>query len=266
MSPPPDRVALVTGVSRRRGIGFAVARRLLADGARVVIHSWTAHDAEQPWGADPDGVAAVLEQLGGVGPRLAHVEADLADPAAPAGVVAHAVQTFGAIDILVANHARSSATTLETVTAEELDRSWAVNARAVVLLVQAYAAQRDHARGAGRVVLFTSGQHLAPMPGELAYAVTKGAVHQMTRSLADALADRGVTLNAINPGPVDTGWPSDDLREGLRPQFPRGHWGRPEEIAGVVAWLASAEGGQITGQVIDAEAGFRRHVPDDSPE
>ena len=262
-----SRVAIVTGVSRRRGIGFAVARRLLDDGAHVVIHSWSAHDAEQPWGADPDGVAAVIEGLGGIGPRLAHIEADLADPAAPAQVVEHAVRTFGAVDVVVANHARSSATTLETVTAEELDRSWAVNARAVILLVQAYAAQRDRARGEGRVVLFTSGQHLAPMSDELAYAVTKGAVHQMTRTLADALADYGVTLNTINPGPVDTGWPSDDLREGLRPQFPRGHWGRPEEIAGVVAWLTSAEGGQITGQVIDAEAGFRRHAPPrDSPD
>ncbi len=259
------RVALVTGVSRRRGIGFAVARRLLADGARVVIHSWSAHDAEQPWGADAGGVEALLEELGGAGARLAHVEADLADPAAPARVVDHAVRVFGAIDVLVANHARSSSLSLQTVTAEELDRSWAVNARAVVLLVQAYAAARDPGRGDGRVVLFTSGQHIAPMAGELAYAVTKGAVHQMTRSLADALADGGATVNAVNPGPVDTGWASDDLRERLSSQFPRGRWGRPDDIAAVVAWLASLESGQITGQVIDAEAGFRRHRPADSP-
>lgn len=259
------RVALVTGVSRRQGIGFAVARRLLADGAHVVVHSWSPHDAEQPWGADPDGVAGVLEALGGIGPRLAHVEADLADPAAPARVVEHAVQAFGAIDVLVANHARSSSMTLDDVTAQELDRCWAVNARAVVLLVQAYAAQRDHERGEGRIVLFTSGQHLAPMADELPYAVTKGAVHQMTRSLADALADRGVTLNAINPGPVDTGWPADELRERLSGQFPRGHWGRPQDIAAVVGWLASPDSGQITGQVIDAEAGFRRHATAPQP-
>lgn len=265
MTAAARRVALVTGVSRRRGIGFAVARRLLADDLHVVIHSWAPHDAEQSWGADRDGVAGVLEALGGIGPRLAHVEADLADPAAPARVVSHALQAFGAIDVLVANHARSSSLSLADVTAAELDLCWAVNARAVVLLVQAYAAQRDHARGDGRIVLFTSGQHLAPMADELPYAVTKGAVHQMTRSLADALADRGVTLNAINPGPVDTGWPSDELRERLRPQFPRGHWGRPEDIAAVVAWLASTQSGQITGQVIDAEAGFRRHVAPDSP-
>lgn len=261
MSPAAGRVALVTGVSRRRGIGFAVAQRLLADGVRVLIHSWSPHDAEQPWRADDGGVEALIEALGGAGPRLAHVEADLGDPAAPARVVEHAGEVFGAIDVLVANHARSSSMTLQDVTAQELDRSWAVNARAVVLLVQAYAARRDHGRGDGRIVLLTSGQHIAPMAGELPYAVTKGAVHQMTRSLADALADRGVTVNAINPGPVDTGWASDALRDQLRPQFPQARWGRPQDIAAVVAWLASPDSGQITGQVIDAEGGFRRHLP-----
>jgi 3-oxoacyl-[acyl-carrier protein] reductase len=253
-----SRVAIVTGCSRRQGIGFAVARRLLADGYRVLIGSWAAHDAEQPWGADPGGVEALLEELGGAGERLAHVEADLADPAAPATVIAHAIERFGAADVLVANHARSSSMSLADVTAEELDRSWAVNARAVILLVQAFAAKRGGDAADRRIVLFTSGQHLAPMAGELPYAVTKGAVHQMTRTLADALADDGTTVNAINPGPVDTGWPSDELRDELRDRFPRGRWGRPDDIAAVVAWLASAESGWITGQVIDAEGGFRR--------
>jgi 3-oxoacyl-[acyl-carrier protein] reductase len=254
-----SRVAVVTGVSRRRGIGFAVARRLLAEGHHVLVHSWSPHDAEQPWGADAGGVEGVLEQLGGIGERLAHVEADLADPSAPAAVVDRAVERFGAVDVLVANHARSSSMGLADVTAEELDRSWAVNARAVVLLVQAFAAKRERERSGGRIVLFTSGQHLAPMADELAYAVTKGAVHQMTRSLADALADDGITVNAINPGPVDTGWPSDELRDELRGRFPAGRWGRPDDIAAVVAWLASPDSGWVTGQVIDAEGGFRRH-------
>jgi 3-oxoacyl-[acyl-carrier protein] reductase len=252
------RVAVVTGVSRRAGIGFAVARRLLADGARVLIHSYSPHDAQQPWGADPAGIGGVIDELGGLGPSLCHIEADFADPATPCQVIEAAIAQFGDVDALVANHARSSRGTLETVRAEELDAAWAVNARAVLLLVQAFAAHHNDESGDGRIVLFTSGQHLAPMPDELPYAISKGAVHQMTRSLADALADRGITLNAINPGPVDTGWPSQELRERLRAEFPAGRWGRPDDIAAIVSWLVSPQSAWLTGQVIDAEGGFRR--------
>ena len=252
------RVAIVTGVSRQAGIGFAVARRLLAEGMCVLVHSWSAHDELHPWGADAGGVGAVLAALGGLGPRLAHIEADLADPDASEHVVAAAIDAFGALDVLIVNHAHSAEGTLETVTARELDRAWAVNARAAVLLVQAFATRRTPDRSDGRIVLFTSGQHLSPMTSVLAYAISKGAVHQMTRSLADAVAEQGITVNAINPGPVDTGWPSSELREQLRPAFPAGRWGAPDDIASVVAWLASRDSAWITGQVIDAEGGFRR--------
>jgi 3-oxoacyl-[acyl-carrier protein] reductase len=105
--------------------------------------------------------------------------------------------------------------------------TWAVNARAAVLLVQSYAERHDDARADGRVLLFTSGQHLGPMANELPYAISKGAIHQMTQSLADALADRSITVNAINPGPVDTGWPSAVLREHLQAAFPAGAGASP---------------------------------------
>ena len=252
------RVAIVTGVSRLAGIGFEVARRLLSDGLSVLVHSWSQHDAEQPWGAEPGGTQAVIEALGGIGPRVAHLEADFADPTAPERVVAEAVDRFGAVDVLIANHAHSSRQALDAVTAAELDKAWAINARAVVLLVQAFAKHHAPDRSDGRIVLFTSGQHLAPMADELPYAITKGAIHQMTKSLADALADRAVTVNAINPGPVDTGWPSPELRERLRAAFPARRWGRPDDIAPLVRWLASPDSAWLTGQVIDAEGGFRR--------
>lgn len=252
------KVVVVTGVSRRAGIGFAVAQRLLRDGARVLIHSWRAHDAEQPWGADTGGMAAVVDDLGGVGERLQHIEADFQKPSAPRRVIEDACARFGGIDALVANHARSSLGTLDRVDAEELDRAWAVNARSVVLLVQAFAACHDNDRGPGSVVLFTSGQHLGPMPEELPYAISKGAVHQMTNTLADALAPRAISLNAINPGPVDTGWASADLHSTVSQRFPTGRWSTPADTAAVVRWLVDQDASRITGQVIDAEAGFRR--------
>lgn len=244
-----SRVALVTGVGRRSGIGFSIAQRLLHDGLRLLVHSWSGGDDE----ADE-----VIDALGGLGPMLAHFDADLGEPDAPARAVAHAIATFGALDVLVANHAMAASGALAQVTAEQLDRAWAVNARACVLLVKEFAARHDDARAGGRVVLLTSGQHLAPMADELAYAISKGAVHQMTRSLADALAERAITVNAINPGPVDTGWPGGALRERLRPAFPAGRWGRPEDIAPVVGWLASEDSAWLTGQVLDVEGGFRR--------
>ncbi len=246
------RIVVVTGVSRREGIGFAMARRFLRDGAKVLIHSFSPDDAERSRGAGPGGVDAVIAELGGLSDRLEHVEADLGEPDAPRRVIESAMSAFGAVDALVVNHAHGSEQSLQTVTADELDRAWAVNARAAVLLTQAFAASHDDARPNGRVVLFTSGQHLGPMPDELPYAISKGAVHQMTSSLADALADRAITVNAVNPGPVDTGWASAELRERLRLAFPAGRWVRPEDIAAIVTWLVSEDSAWVTGQVIDA--------------
>lgn len=258
--PLEGRIAVVTGVSRRAGIGYAVARDLLAAGASVLVHSWSPHDAEQPWGVDPAGDAGIVEALGGEGPRLRHVAADFADPQAPAQVLAAAVESFGAVDIVVANHARSSIQSLTEVTAAELDLTWAVNARASVLLAQAFAAAHDDKRTGGRIVLFTSGQHLAPMSQELPYAISKGAIHQMTLSLSDALIDRGITVNTINPGPVDTGWADPGLAERVGRALPAGRWGRPEDVVRLVRWLVSEDSQWITGQVINSEGGFRRWV------
>jgi len=261
--PLAGRVAIVTGVSRRVGIGLAVARRLAALGAGLFVTSWAAHDREQPWGADPGGVAAVLAELGSgdasspaVG-RVEHLEVDLLDPEAPDRVMAAAVEAFGHVDILVCNHARSSLGGLGQLTTAELDASFAVNTRAVLLLVQAFAAQHD-GRPGGRVVLFTSGQHLGPMPGELAYAASKGALVEVTASLADTLADRGVTVNTINPGPTDTGYVDQATRERVATMFPAGRWGAPDDAARLVAWLCTDDAAWVTGQVVNSEGGFRR--------
>jgi len=234
---------LVTGISRRAGIGWAVAERLLAGGWTVSGTGWPAHDDEQPWGADrtdPDL------------PGVAWAAADLSDPGVPAQLVGQHVAAHGGLDALVAVHARSSDQDLATTTAAELDASFAVNTRATVLLVQA-------AAGAGvrRVVLFTTGVHRDPMPTEIPYALSKAAVGGITATLAAALAPAGTTVNCVNPGPNATGWADEATTEAVAARMPLApRWGRPEDTVELVAWLVSDAAGWVTGQTIDSDGGW----------
>jgi 3-oxoacyl-[acyl-carrier protein] reductase len=125
-----------------------------------------------------------------------------------------------------------------------------------MLLVREFAAQHDDSRDGGRVVLMTSGQHLAPMAREVAYAVSKGALQQATATLADELAERRITVNAVNPGPTDTGWGLADRAPAQT--MPFGRWGEPDDAARLIAWLCSDDARWITGQTINSEGGFRR--------
>jgi 3-oxoacyl-[acyl-carrier protein] reductase len=251
-----DRVVIVTGASRRIAIGAAVARRVVADGAAVLLHSWVAHDAEQPWGADAGGPEALVNELRREGGRVEHVSADLADPDAPAVLVAAARAAFGHVDAVVANHARSSVQGLEDLTAAELDRSYAVNTRATLLLVKAFAAQHDDSRRGGRVLLFTSGQYHGAMPAELPYIASKAALHEVTRSLAVHLIPRGITVNCVNPGPNDTGYADEAMLAAVAARNPGGRWSTPADTARLVAWLLSDEADWITGQTIASDGGW----------
>jgi 3-oxoacyl-[acyl-carrier protein] reductase len=251
-----NRVVIVTGASRRIAIGAAIARRAVADGAAVMLHSWVPHDAEQPWGADVGGPEALVDELRREGGRVEHVSADLGDPAAPAALVAAAREVFGHVDAVVANHARSSSQWLEDLTAAELDLSYAVNTRATLLLVKAFAAQHDDSRSGGRVLLFTSGQYHGAMPAELPYIASKAALHEVTRSLAVHLIHRGITVNCIDPGPNDTGYADDQARAAVAALNPGGRWSTPPDTARLVAWLLSDEADWITGQTIASDGGW----------
>lgn len=230
-------VALVTGVSRQAGIGYAIAERLTSQGAKLFLHHY------QGYAGSPD---------------VPHLELDLADPEAPAALMAAAVEEYGHVDILVCNHARDGHDgPLEAMNAAILDAHWAINTRSTILLTQEFARQHSAKQG-GRVIFLTSGQDLGPMRNEIAYATSKGALASIVRSLSDALADRAITVNAVNPGPVDTGWAAPDIHSLLRDRFPQGRWGAPADAARLVAWLASEDAAWITGQVINSEGGFRR--------
>jgi 3-oxoacyl-[acyl-carrier protein] reductase len=259
--PLRGRVALVTGVSRRVGIGYAVARRLAALGASLFLHHYAPHDREQPWGDDPGGAEAVIagvrSALAVEGASVSHMELDLAGPEAPSQLIDTAADAAGHLDILVCNHARSGYGPLGTLDAALLDATWAVNTRSTILLTQAFAARHD-ARPGGRVIFMTSGQDLGPMTGEVAYAASKGALASIVKTLADQLADQEITLNAVNPGPVDTGYATPEAYEAVRRQFPQQRWGVPDDPARLIAWLVTDEAAWVTGQVINSEGGFRR--------
>ncbi|HET6697581.1 MAG TPA: SDR family oxidoreductase [Nocardioidaceae bacterium] len=251
------RRALVTGASRRRGIGYAVARRLVALGADVALHHHRAHDREVYGSAE--SVGDLVDRLHAEAPdaRVVTVDGDLADAGGPGRVVAQAASRLGHLDILVCNHAHGGdAVSLGTATPAALDRHWAVNTRAALLLTQAFAAQHDGREG-GRVVWMTSGQGRGPMGDNLAYAASKAALAGVTWSVADELADAGILLNTVNPGPVNTGYLDDAPREALEP-FPAGRLGEPDDPARLIAWLVSDEGRWMCGEVLHTEGGFRR--------
>ena len=274
--PLAGRTVLVTGVSRRVGIGHAIACRAADYGASVVAHHYRPHDASQPWGADDiDAVMASIRTHLVGSARLIDIPADLAAPGEPVRVVEQAAVAAGHLDALVCNQAMSSPDgPLSEMTEAVLDAHWAVDARASILLAQAFAAQKGFASPAparsggpgsrsvdnhrGAIVFLTSGQGLGPLPGEIAYAAAKAAIAGLTLTISDELIDAGITVNTVNPGPVDTGYVTEADREATAVMFPQGRWGEPDDAARLITWLLTDEARWITGQVINSEGGFAR--------
>ncbi len=251
------RIALVTGVGRRRGIGSAVCRALASRGADVVLSYWRAYEREMPWASDEDEPEALLGELRAAGVRAEGVELDLSLPDSARLLLDVADERLGRPSILVNTAAYSTRDGFETLDAEALDTHYAVNVRAMALLSVGFARRYPGGDG-GRIVNFSSGQSLGPMPGELAYIATKGAIEAFTLTLAAEVGHKGITVNAINPGATDTGWMTEELKREIITKSPLGRIGQPEDVARLVAFLAGDEGAWITGQVIHSEGGFFR--------
>jgi 3-oxoacyl-[acyl-carrier protein] reductase len=257
--PLAGRSVIVTGASRRAGIGHALACRLAAYGASLVCHHFEEHDDAQPWGRDD--VAAVLENIGShlVGSaRLVTSGGDLTADGAPEALVGRAVTEFSRVDGLVCNQALSGNDgAVGELDAGMLSRHYAVNTRTSILLAQAFTAA--HAVGTpGSIVFMTSGQGLGPMPGEVAYAASKAALAGITSTVSDQLAPDGIRVNAVNPGPVNTGYGTPQMWEDMAQRFPGGRPGVPDDPTKLIAWLLTDEASWVTGQVINTEGGFQR--------
>lgn len=242
------RAALVTGAGKRRGIGAAICRELAGRGTDICLTYWTGD------GSKPE---ELLEELRGTGVRAEGVELDLSLPESPERLLDLAAEKVGPLCILVNNAAHSERDGFEALDARMLDAHYAVNLRATALLSAGFARRYPGGAG-GRIINLTSGQSLGPMVGEIAYAASKGAVEALTVTLAAEVGRKGITVNAVNPGPTDTGWMTEELKAELSTRFPAGRVGEPEDAARLVAFLASDEAAWITGQVIHSEGGFLR--------
>jgi 3-oxoacyl-[acyl-carrier protein] reductase len=192
-----------------------------------------------------------VEELEARGACVKAVGDDLGDPDAPTRILDFAGDAVGPLSALVNAHAHSGRGGLLDATADDFDRHMAVNARGTLLLCAAFASRL---RGRpGRIVNFTSGP---PLKGEIAYAASKGAIEWITRSAAAELAPRGITVNAVDPGPNDTGWMTPEERVEVESASPMGRVGRPEDVAELVAWLCSERSRWITGQVLRCDGGY----------
>jgi 3-oxoacyl-[acyl-carrier protein] reductase len=251
------RVALVTGVGRRRGIGSAICRALAFRGADVFFTYWKAYDRDAPWSTDEAEPEVLLGELRAVGVRAERMDLDLSLRDSPERLLDVVIERLGPPSILVNNAAYSTRDGFERLDAQTLDAHYAVNLRAAALLSVGFARRYPGGTG-GRIINLTSGQSLGPMPDELAYAATKGAIEAFTVTLAAEVGHKGITVNAVNPGPTDTGWMTEELKQALSAKLPAGRVGEPEDAARLVAFLASDEARWITGQVIHSEGGFPR--------
>ncbi|MCM2400322.1 SDR family oxidoreductase [Rhizobium sp. S153] len=239
-----NRTAIVTGSSK--GIGAAIARRLAADGFAVVVN----------YASGAEAAAAVVKEIEGAGGRAVAVKADIAATDGMKALFDSAEQAFGGVDVLVNNAGIMQLSPIADTTDEAFERQVAINLGGVFRGVRE-ATQR--LREGGRIVNFSSSVVGLYQPAYGVYAATKAAVEAITHILAKELGPKGITVNAVAPGPVETELfmkgKSDDLLKAIIGMNPLKRLGQPEDIAGVVSFLAGPDGGWVNGQVVRANGG-----------
>lgn len=245
-------LALVTGAGRTAGIAATIVTRLAESGWNVAFGHWPAYDERMPWGADPDTAIRLAKTAAEQGARTLAVAADLADPNTPAAMFDTVTSQLGPITALILSHCEGVNSTILNTTVESFDRHFAVNTRATWLLIREYAQRFNGPPGAGRILSFTSDHTV----GNLPYGASKGAMDRIVLAAARELADLGITANVINPGPVDTGWMTEQQKTEIAAATPLSRLGTHQDCANLVTFLCSPAGGWINGQLLYSNGGL----------
>jgi len=237
------KTALITGGSR--GIGAAIAKRLAADGANVAI----------TYTKGADAAASVVKEIEQAGGRAVAIQADAVDANAAKAAVEKTVATFGGIDVLVNNAGTAIAKKFEDTTLEEMDHMIDLNVRGVFVATQAALKQM---KSGGRIIMIGScvGERMMT-PGLVAYSATKGAVKMFTQGLSREVGGRGITVNNVQPGPIDTDLnpASGDWAAPQKAATALGRYGSVNEVAALVAFVAGPEASYITGANLTVDGG-----------
>ena len=247
--------AITTGVSRKKGIGTAIAKMIGSRGADLLLISWPQYDKSMPWGYSDGELEETVREIKSFGVRCEVLEIDLSEPTAAAAIFSKAKKSLGTVDILVNNAVCDVEADIFSISEEILRQHFSVNINATVFLCAEFIRSYEKQTG-GRIINLTSGQGLAPMPYSLPYAMSKAAIEALTLSLSVTAGARGTTVNAIDPGPTDTGWMSENLLNDLKMRSPFNRVGLPADAANLAAFLASEEGGWITGQILRSRGGL----------
>jgi 3-oxoacyl-[acyl-carrier protein] reductase len=243
MSQLNKKVALITGGSR--GIGAAIAKRLAADGADVAI----------TYSKGADAAASVVKEIERAGGKALAIQADAADAGAIKGAVDKTVTTFGGIDVLVNNAGTVVPKRFEDTTLEELDRLFDINVRGTLIATQA---ALKHMKSGGRIIMIGScvGERMMT-PGLVPYSATKGAVKMFSQGLSREVGSRGITVNNIQPGPIDTDLnpAAGDWAPSQKAATALDRYGSVDEVAALVAFVAGPEASYITGANLTVDGG-----------
>jgi 3-oxoacyl-[acyl-carrier protein] reductase len=237
------KIALITGGSR--GIGAAIAKRLAADGAHVAV----------TYSKDASSASAIVKSIEGNGGKAVAIQADAVDPEAIRAAVEKAVSTLGGLDILVNNAGVAIPKPFEQATLEELDRVLDINVRGTFIATQA---ALKHMKSGGRIIMIGScvGERMVT-PGLAAYSATKGAVKMFTQGLSREVGSRGITVNNVQPGPIDTDLnpASGEWAVPQKAMTSLNRYGTVDEVAALVAFVASPESSYITGANLTVDGG-----------